>query len=192
MEKYDKLMVATGLVVLLIAIPSAFVFAGTEIVTAPAEEGIDFTKLEFKSGHNHTESTEPLNENSETTLIITLNYEYLKNVTFKLSANDEPAGAGRDNEPDNFKLYVTSPTNESKSNAGQTGTTIIVCFEIAPEARSEWKGDWIITIALGDCGDIYREEVIPGSPIPKMIKEEDTSNSWTLIWDYVYYVEPTT
>lgn len=141
-----------------------------------------------EGGTNEGESS------SETVDVSTLN---LTKVAFALTWTDNMANSG----PDVFVLTVTSPTGESKSVEGGSGTLEVVFDNLSrppPDVRmlgpsegdvagraardyssTAGTGAWNVTVELRDAGDL--------APVGGVALQQDGANDWTLTPTFTVY-----
>ena len=125
MERNDGIVAFLGVFIVIIACAGA-ALGGTPLgEQAPSVDGNKIPSLEdleLKTG-KLPPKTEHLDENTEQSESVKLEYKYLNNVSFQLTWSDEPAGIGplgirQYNAPDHFEMTVTTPYNETKTGDG--------------------------------------------------------------------------
>jgi hypothetical protein len=199
-EDNKKITGIVGMVIIFTVIASVFSYEASGIETSDAEDVLNELRNNAGGGGGGPSGGEMVpstgsesfsqytSENSQHIQILTLEHSALIEVSASLSWNDEdPGGVGaRTNEPDEFKITLTSPSGQStesnmvsNSGSGNRAGTIPAITITVDEPETE-VGDWEIIVQAGDCGDYYGRWGI-------FSYASDDGNDWTLTIDYKYY-----
>jgi hypothetical protein len=191
MHRNDRLIVMLGIIVVIVALIGAAVGGRPEIDVLSEEKEIPIKNWPIKEGPvKHISGY--LNENSDETRSIFLNYSYITEVTIKLNWLDEaPAtGPGRyENQPDSFNFTVTTPwggfisSDVVYNTVGQAG--LIEERILVPEEgieTSDAEGEWIINIYCLECG-----ENEPTISFTNARDIADNGNAWALEYLFKFH-----
>jgi len=132
--------------------------------------------------------TEQGNANSDTRTINITNQNIIY-ANFTLTWRDEPDKQGRQNQPDSFRLNVTTPRGNSSQDTGQNPREqegeIFLSFKnpSTEKYNSNETGDYVVVITCTNAGPQSIVGPIPAEPNP------DDGNHWTLKVDYIYRVK---
>jgi hypothetical protein len=147
------------------------------------------------------QSTEGVASSPQKVTVGDLNtYQIVATITW----TDEPNSARHTNQPDTFKIQVTSPdgrtTEGSAANAqGAAGTIqVVLSRDISKEVQENkvlkkktqdptWTGDWNINVTCTNAGD--QTSNFGPSPIG-LRTQADTGNSWKMSVEWTFKAEP--
>ena len=191
MHRNDRMMVMLGIMVVIVALIGAAVGGKPAIDESTEDEEIPFSEWPIKDGPVKHISGH-LNENTDESRSIFINYSYIIEVTIKLNWLDEaPAtGPGRyENQPDSFNFTVSTPwgafisSDAVYNSIGQAG--LIEERILVPQEGIETsaaQGEWIINIYCLECGD---QE--PQISILNLRDIADNGNAWALEYQFKFH-----
>jgi hypothetical protein len=195
----DKGVIGLGVVITLVSLIGAFALGDYAVHTVLAQPTGSDPFKNYKDLSGASDSTGSSVEQAEaspvTVSVDTLN---VYSATFTLTWTDEPDSARHTNQPDAFKIEVTTPdgrtSDGSGTNAqGSAGTIeVVMARNITKEVQENkdlkkktqdptWTGDWMINVTCTNAGD-QTPRFGPGI----FTTQADTGNAWTLAVTYTY------
>ncbi|WP_455392529.1 hypothetical protein [[Eubacterium] cellulosolvens] len=193
MHRNDRIMILLGIILVIVALVGAAVGGSPKISEDGTEPEVDYHDWPTKRSSVQHITGEVLSENSYTTITISnINESYITHVYFELHWEDEDnlkdAGYYKvENQPDYFNFTVLTPWGDQiDSDTGASshgGAGVILEDTPVPDDESS-RGDWVVTIYCGDCGDqVAVGPVVGEGPVV----EEDTGNGWELSYYYDFH-----
>lgn len=191
MHKNDRIIVMLGLIVIIVALIGAAVGGGPEQEEDIGEDKLKILDLPIKNSPVKTQRG-TLTENSDETLILSVNESYVTKVVIELNWLDEAPATGPgsyENQPDSFNFTVYTPWNEifeSDTVQNPIGQAGLIREEIiVPEdgiKSSAAFGEWRVVIFCQNCGN-----QVPLVSIIDLREIEDDSNDWALTFQYWFH-----
>lgn len=193
MIKNDKNIILIGVFIVIIALAGAGISGAPKISEVDDDTTDDYQNWPLKRSSMYHVSGDALNEDSFTTVTINnINDSYITRVFFELHWEDEAnikdaGGLKIVNQPDYFNFSVLTPwgqNNNSETFGSEYGGAGQILMDIDVPEIDAARGDWRVTIYLGDCGD--QVVVGPGGTVLNTY-EADNSNNWALSYYYEFH-----
>lgn len=189
MHKNDRIMMATGVIIMIIAFGLAFVLATPKVLDGG---GPPPPPPEPEKGNMTLTQSGAAQENSESAFEEDLISPIWINLT--LTWTDEPDTNNRfTNAPDQFGLKLEGPDGQedetslsSNTHDPQGGEGSVSLNYQVDHGETNWtagNGAWNIVIVCGECGN--QKPIL--SPFG-LREQNDNGNSWELTIDIVYYI----
>ncbi len=193
MNGNDRVVVISGVIVLLLMLTTAMIFRGN--VAAEIEQQGDHVDLSWMSDLTLESGTDTqsqkLNEGSEAQFPIPGEGRAIKEIRAALTWVDEPdirRARLYENQPDSFTLALTSGDGNisetiSGANSADGEGSLLVQVSLTDEEIDQFKdsGDWSVIVTL-DSAQNYEPRLGPG-----VIVLTDNGNDFSLTIEYDYY-----